>query len=72
MTADRPPTLKELIWLRGWFRHLSTTGPKVVFRSGNTETPHPFPEDSRLKCLNTLAQIDALIDAHPDTTDQPK
>ncbi len=72
MPDQQPPTLKQLLWLRGWFRHLSTTGPKVVFRSGNTETPHPFPEDSRLKCLQTLAQIDAMIDAHPDTKEQPE
>lgn len=72
MTDQQPPTLKQLLWLRGWFEHLSTTGPKVVFRSGTTETPHPFPEDSRLKCLQTLAQINAMIDAHPDTKEQPE
>ena len=72
MTDQQQPTLKQLLWLRGWFKHLSTNGPKVVFRSGTTETPHPFPEDSRLKCLQTLAQINAMIDAHPDTKEQPE
>lgn len=72
MTDQQAPTLKQLLWLRGWFKHLSAPGPKVVFRSGNTETHHPFPEDSRLRSIKTLEQIEALIATHPDNTEQPE
>jgi hypothetical protein len=68
MPDTNPPTLKQLQWLRGWFKHFSTPGPKVVLRSDGVETPQPFPDDSRQKCITKLAEIDALIAAHPDNT----
>ena len=69
-TQKTPPTLKQLRWLEGWFKHLSKPGPKAEMRTNGKAKQMPFPESSRIQCEDTLASIRQLISEHPDNQEE--
>tara|TARA_R110000824_G_scaffold18284_2_gene72702 strand:+ start:1096 stop:1296 length:201 start_codon:yes stop_codon:yes gene_type:complete len=48
---------KMLLWRQRWMQHLSQPGPKAVING----KPHPYPEESRQRCIKRLAAINELL-----------
>jgi len=63
--------MKHLLWVKGWMKHLSTPGSKVVFRRGGKIEPQPYPEEGRQQAITNLARVEQEIEKRNAELNRP-